>query len=76
MDVSAQIVLFFNIWTISSEVAPKNSSLLCREFCKMVKKIIICTCEEAKKMNPRNKLLSPRTGDVASCMDSELKSET
>eukprot|EP00268_Persea_americana_P007666 TRINITY_DN12906_c0_g1_i1.p1 TRINITY_DN12906_c0_g1~~TRINITY_DN12906_c0_g1_i1.p1 ORF type:complete len:702 (+),score=138.16 TRINITY_DN12906_c0_g1_i1:744-2849(+) len=45
------------------------------EFCKMVKKIFIYTCEEVKKMNPRNKLLSPRTRDEAASMGSELKPE-
>lgn len=41
----------------------------------MVKKIFIYTCEEVKKMNPRNKLPSPRTRDEAASMGSELKSE-
>lgn len=46
------------------------------EFCKMVKKIFIYTTEEVKKMNTRNKLVSPSTGDRSSSIDSELKSET
>ncbi|XP_058095878.1 auxin response factor 9-like isoform X2 [Magnolia sinica] len=44
------------------------------EFCKMAKKIFIYTCEEVKKMNPRNKLLSTVEGTAS--IDSELKSET
>lgn len=46
------------------------------EFCRMVKKIFIYTCEEVKKMNSRIKLHSPANVSGVLSMDSELKSET